>query len=91
MVGEPGIGKTALLSHAADATMAAGTRVLRAEGVEFEADVAFFGLNQLFVPLLGQLDGVDEQHRDALTSALCLRNGCGSSTYSSCRTSRLWD
>ena len=52
IVGEPGIGKTALLNHAADAAVLAGTRVLRAEGVEFEADVAFSGLNQLFVPLL---------------------------------------
>lgn len=75
IVGEPGMGKTALLDSAADAAIAAGTRVLRAEGVEFEADVAFSGLNQLLVPLLGQLDGLGEPHRDALTSSLCLGDG----------------
>ena len=77
LVGEPGMGKSALLDSAADAATAAGTRVLRAEGVEFEADVAFSGLNQLLVPLLGQLDGLAEPHRDALTSALCLGDGHG--------------
>jgi DNA-binding CsgD family transcriptional regulator len=78
IVGEPGIGKTALLNYAADAAVLAGTRVLRAEGVEFEADVAFSGLNQLFVPLLDHLDGLDELQRAALTSALGLGAGNGS-------------
>ncbi|HKN37946.1 MAG TPA: AAA family ATPase, partial [Acidimicrobiia bacterium] len=41
IVGEAGVGKIALLSAAADAAVAVGTRVLRAEAVEFEADVSF--------------------------------------------------
>lgn len=40
LTGEPGVGKTALLEAAHDAAMAAGIRVLRAAGVEFEADVS---------------------------------------------------
>ena len=75
IVGEPGIGKTALLNGAAAVAVAGGARVLRAEGVEFEASVAFAGLNQLLMPLVGELDGLAEAHREALTSALGLANG----------------
>ena len=43
LTGEPGVGKTVLLDAAAEAAAAAGTRVLRAAGVEFEADVSYSG------------------------------------------------
>jgi len=45
--------KTVLLNSAAEAGVAAGARVLRAEGVEFVADLAFSGLNQALMPLAG--------------------------------------
>src|SRR5580692_6804087 len=50
LTGEPGVGKTALLDAAHDTAMVAGFRVLRAAGVEFEADVSFSGLNQVLLP-----------------------------------------
>ncbi|WP_433213150.1 AAA family ATPase [Microtetraspora malaysiensis] len=75
IAGEPGIGKTTLLNEAADAAAAAGFRVLRSEGGEFEADIAFSGLNRALMPLLGTLDELSERHRDALTSALGLGHG----------------
>ena len=53
LVGEPGIGKTALLEHAAE--QANGMRVLRARGVESEAEVPFAGLAELLRPALGAL------------------------------------
>ena len=43
LVGEPGIGKTALLDHAADEARSAGMEVLRARGTEFEAGIPFGG------------------------------------------------
>ena len=41
LAGEPGVGKTALLQAAADRAVIAGTRVVRAEGVEFETTGVF--------------------------------------------------
>jgi DNA-binding CsgD family transcriptional regulator len=49
--GEPGIGKTALLSYAEE--RASGFQVLRAVGVEPEADLAYAMLHQLLLPALG--------------------------------------
>ncbi|WP_431906591.1 ATP-binding protein [Nonomuraea jabiensis] len=62
--GEPGIGKTALLSHAVQ--QAAGFRVLRAVGVEPEADLAYATLHQLLLPLLGRAHELPEPQAQAL-------------------------
>ena len=48
--GEPGVGKTALLNAVAQRASAAGTRVLRAAGAEFETDMTYSGLNQILFP-----------------------------------------
>ncbi|MGH2907942.1 MAG: AAA family ATPase, partial [Solirubrobacteraceae bacterium] len=53
LVGEPGIGKTALLQDAAG--HADGMRVLRARGVESEARIPFASLLELLRPALGNL------------------------------------
>ena len=52
--GEAGIGKTALLDYAVES--APDLRMLRAVGVESEAELAFAALHQLCVPLLDRLD-----------------------------------
>jgi DNA-binding CsgD family transcriptional regulator len=72
--GEPGVGKTVLLDAAAEAASADGTRVLRAAGVEFEADVSFSGLHQVLFPLSGEF-GRDGAERDVLSVALGLAAG----------------
>jgi hypothetical protein len=69
--GEPGIGKTALLEHAAQVPGAA-TTVLRAEGVEAESNLAFAGLYTLLRPILSQLDQLAGPQRQALAGALGL-------------------
>src|SRR4051794_19353820 len=51
--GDAGIGKSVLLDAAAARAEAAGFRVLRAAGAQFEADVAFTTLRQLLEPVLG--------------------------------------
>src|SRR5579864_1034825 len=71
--GEPGIGKTALLDYAAG--RAVGFRVIRAWGVESEMELAFAGLHQLCVPMLGRLDQLPRPQRDALAVAFGMREG----------------
>jgi DNA-binding NarL/FixJ family response regulator len=70
LFGEPGAGKTALLDAAADAAAGTGTHVLRAAGVEFEADLTYSGLHQVLLPVFGEFGRVSAVHRDALNAAL---------------------
>ncbi|MBV8430895.1 MAG: AAA family ATPase, partial [Solirubrobacterales bacterium] len=70
-VGEPGIGKTALLDYAEQ--QAAGMQVLRARGVESEAEIPFGSLLELLRPALGMLDRIPEPQAVALEGALALR------------------
>ena len=75
VTGEPGVGKTVLLDAASEAASAAGTRVLRAAGAEFEARTSFSGLNQLLLPLLDALPRLPAVHRNALNVALGFGDG----------------
>src|ERR1700733_15623586 len=54
--GEPGVGKSALLSYLAG--NAPGCRVVRAAGVESEMELAFAGLHQLLAPVLPRVAGL---------------------------------
>jgi DNA-binding NarL/FixJ family response regulator len=74
-IGEPGVGKTVLLDAATEAAAEAGTRILRAAGAEFEADLAFSALNQLLSPIHGELERLRPVHRDALFRALGFSDG----------------
>jgi DNA-binding CsgD family transcriptional regulator len=74
MSGEPGVGKTALLDAAARTAAADGIRVLRAAGAGFE-DVSFSGLNQILLPLRGELDRLADPQRSALNVALGFSDG----------------
>jgi DNA-binding CsgD family transcriptional regulator len=73
LVGEPGIGKTALLDEACE--LADGMQILRARGIESEADVPFAGLLEVLRPALGALGAVPAPQASALESALALRPG----------------
>ncbi|MBO2455373.1 AAA family ATPase [Actinomadura barringtoniae] len=68
--GQAGIGKTALLDHAAAA--AEGLRVIRTEGVEFEAELPFAGLHLLLGPVLDHLDAIPARQAAALRGAFGL-------------------
>jgi DNA-binding CsgD family transcriptional regulator len=73
--GEAGVGKSVLLDAVAETMAAAGTRVLRADGVEFEADMSFAGLNQILLPIMDAADQLSATYRDALSVALGFGNG----------------
>jgi DNA-binding CsgD family transcriptional regulator len=68
--GEAGLGKTALLDYAAE--RAEGMTVVRAVGVEYEAELQFSGLLELARPLLHHLGELPPQQAEALQSALGL-------------------
>jgi DNA-binding CsgD family transcriptional regulator len=65
--GEAGIGKSALLEHAAE--RAVDCRLLRAAGVESEMELPFASLHALCAPLLGGIDALPEPQREALGAA----------------------
>ncbi|MFE5843814.1 AAA family ATPase [Streptomyces niveus] len=75
VVGEAGVGKTTLLDAVADAEAEAGVRVLRADGVEFEADIPFAGLHQILTPVLDDAERLPAAYRDALLVALGFATG----------------
>ncbi|WP_336212464.1 helix-turn-helix transcriptional regulator [Nonomuraea sp. LPB2021202275-12-8] len=71
--GEAGVGKSALLDLAASrAHDAAPVPVLRAQGVEGEADLAFAALHQFLQPVTGLLDALPGPQRAAVAGALGL-------------------
>src|SRR3954451_10098031 len=70
LVGEPGIGKTSLLDYAAE--RAHGMSILRARGVESEAEIPFAGLAELLRPGLSVIDRIPPPQAAALSSALAL-------------------
>jgi AAA ATPase domain len=68
--GEAGTGKSALLDHAAG--QATGMAVLRAAGVESEAELPFAALHQLLRPVLGLAGRLPGPQAAALGGALGL-------------------
>ncbi|MFY9932618.1 MAG: AAA family ATPase, partial [Streptosporangiaceae bacterium] len=81
LAGEPGIGKTALLDYAAEQAQAlggpAGMRLLRARGIESEAQIPFGSLLELIRPALVLLEAIPPPQAVALAGALALRPAPG--------------
>lgn len=73
LLGDPGVGKTALLGYAVDS--AADLRVVRATGVEAEAELSFAALRQLCGPLLSLLEQLPDPQRAALRTVFGLEAG----------------
>jgi DNA-binding NarL/FixJ family response regulator len=73
VVGEAGIGKTALLDYAAESAF--GFRVVRTGGVESEMELPFAALHQLCAPMLDRRERLPGPQRDALRVAFGLSAG----------------
>jgi hypothetical protein len=71
-MGDPGIGKTVLLTRAVREARSAGMRVLAAAGRESEQDLAFAVLHQLMRPVLDRLGGLPARQGAALRGAFAL-------------------
>ncbi|MEA2425669.1 MAG: hypothetical protein QOH13_2079 [Thermoleophilaceae bacterium] len=72
--GEPGIGKSRLLSDAAQTARGRGMTVLTATGVQSEAHLPFAGLHQMLRPVRDRAVGLPPVQRDALDVAFGLTN-----------------
>jgi DNA-binding CsgD family transcriptional regulator len=71
--GEAGVGKSALLDYVRG--RADGWRVLSANGVQSEMELAYSGLHQLCAPLLRHLDALPDPQRQALAMIFGLGSG----------------
>ncbi|GAA2349654.1 ATP-binding protein [Streptomyces violaceusniger] len=69
LLGDMGMGKSALLDRVARRAEASGARVLRAEGSESESNLAFSALHQLLRPVSAEVDRLPERQRAALRGA----------------------
>jgi DNA-binding CsgD family transcriptional regulator len=72
VIGEAGIGKTALLTDAAERARSAGARVLSVTGRESESRLAFAGLHQLLRPVLSSAADLPGRQAQALLGAFGL-------------------
>jgi DNA-binding CsgD family transcriptional regulator len=77
VVGEPGIGKTAVLENAAELIAAdlPGARIIWVEGVEAELELAWSGLAALLDGLLGGLPNLPPARAAAVRAALAIDGG----------------
>jgi DNA-binding CsgD family transcriptional regulator len=73
--GEAGVGKSEVLAYTAGLAAAEGMRVLRATGVESEAELPFAGLHQLLSPLVVHAGRLPAPQRDAVVAAFGLAPG----------------
>src|SRR5262245_53303822 len=79
LLGEPGIGKTAVLEDTRD--RAADMHVLTARGVESESELPFAAMHQLLRPALDHIDRLPGPQAEALRGALGLAEGSGQQRF----------
>src|SRR6476619_4014713 len=73
--GEAGIGKSTLLAAARERALSRGVTVVSTTGTLSEAQLAFAGLHQLLLPLLGRLELLPDPQRQALETAFGSADG----------------
>ncbi|HEY2656017.1 MAG TPA: AAA family ATPase, partial [Solirubrobacteraceae bacterium] len=79
--GEPGIGKSALLTHARMVAAERGLVVMSAAGVQSEARLPFAGLHRLLRPVLAHADHLAPLQRNALMAAFGMIDAPGPDLY----------
>ena len=79
--GEPGVGKSRLLSETARTARERGMSVLTTTGVQSEADLPFAGLHQLLRPVRGRVTELPAVQRAALDAAFGLTHEAAPEHY----------
>jgi DNA-binding CsgD family transcriptional regulator len=82
VIGDAGVGKSALIDHAA--ALADGFQLVRTSGFESETELAFAGLGDLLRPLASHLPALPDVQRSALASALALGPPVGGDPVTVC-------
>ena len=77
--GEPGVGKSALVGHAAESAL--DFRILRIAGVEAEHGLPFAGLQRLLMPLHDGIARLIPRQRSALSVAIGTSDGAAGDTF----------
>jgi DNA-binding CsgD family transcriptional regulator/tetratricopeptide (TPR) repeat protein len=72
LVGEPGVGKSALLAGVVEHARSLGFTVLTARGSQSETHLPFAGLHQVLRPLLPRIDRLPAIQRDALLACFAM-------------------
>jgi DNA-binding CsgD family transcriptional regulator len=81
ILGEPGIGKSALLEEAKKRAEPLGLSTLAATGAPFEAQMPFAGLQGLLRPLASNVDALPKRQREALSVAFGVGEGPAPDVY----------
>jgi DNA-binding NarL/FixJ family response regulator len=72
LLGEPGVGKSALQAHVVGHARTAGFSIFSARGSQSEGHLPFAGLHQLLQPLLPRVDGLPPRQREALLACFAM-------------------
>ncbi|GII59236.1 LuxR family transcriptional regulator [Planotetraspora thailandica] len=72
LLGEPGVGKSALQAEAVEHARSLGFAVLTARGSQSETHLPFAGLHQVLRPLLPRVDRLPTTQRDALLACFAM-------------------
>jgi len=75
LIGDPGLGKSALLGAAVARAHRSGARVLVASGLQSESELTFAGLHQLLRPVMGSIDRLPPRQAEALQAAFGMHEG----------------
>src|SRR3954453_8952850 len=75
LTGEPGVGKGAVLAHAAAVADDDGLKVVTVRGDGLAVDAAFSGLDRIVAPLRHGLRSLAPAHRSALATCLGMEDG----------------
>jgi DNA-binding CsgD family transcriptional regulator len=75
VLGEPGVGKSALLGAAAEEVLAHGGLVVAAAGLEHEGEITFSLLSLLMHPLHDRFTHLEPRERQCLSTVLGLSDG----------------
>jgi AAA ATPase domain len=81
VMGEAGIGKSAVLDEASRLAAERGGRTLTTVGAETEGAMAYAGLHQLLRPALGDVDRLPAHQRDALLTAFGEVDGAAADVF----------